>query len=129
MSGETPSVLEALQAWLFGDNDLIDRMEQFSNDRCDDFEYIADTSSFEKAENKLSYTPIYTDYQALFEKEIGTFLEEQKVSLEDFVAACEAEAAKGGDGDVGVHQWLIAMTEFNEFKTLMLSAKKKKMEA
>jgi hypothetical protein len=121
-------IMKSLEQWLFGENDLIDRMEAFAKERCDEFEYIADAALFEASENKLSYTPIFNEYQALFEAEIGAFLEKEGCSYDAFLAACGAADAAGEAGSVGMHDWLLAMAEFKEFKALMLGAKKAKVE-
>jgi hypothetical protein len=120
-------MMEAVQEWMFND-DFAQRMEQFALTNCDVFEYIADRSEFDDAENKLEYTNLYKTFQETFETEFEQFLTSKGWTLEQFVAACRAEGSKGDDGNQ-MHGFILAMTEFNVFKSMMLDTKKGKVES
>jgi hypothetical protein len=115
------SVIQAMESWIMGSEDLMAPLETFAKEHAATFAPAAEDFD---AENKVEYTGIFEKYQALFEAQLEGFLKEQGISHEDFVAACQASAEEAGDSSVGITDFIIAMTDFDEFKRLMVSTYK-----
>lgn len=126
MSKDVEALLEATGRWLmFDDNNIMDRLNAFAAQNIQYFEYVPDSSNDDRVENPLHYTTLYNQFTELFENEIVTFLASLGCTLEQFLAICEAEEAKAGAVDsVPLHHWIIAMTDYREFKKFMLEAKR-----
>lgn len=123
-----PPIMEALFNWIFVESDVVNRMEQFALNYCDQFEYIADESLFRDAENHISYTMLYEQYQALFDEELNQFVAAHGWTYEDFLQACHDADAQEERNSIGLHHWLKSMAEYEEFKLLMLQTKKSKVD-
>ncbi len=136
--GRRPSaeLMHAMMEWMFMDGGVAARMEQFAQFHCDHFDYIADRDDFERAENKLVYTEIYTLFQQQFEAEIEQWLTSQGWTMENFLWACQEEDARQREGVSFDNlswectwQFIVAISEYSTFKSMMLDEKKKKLEA
>ena len=111
------ALLNDVQEWLIGTEELMNRLEVFAKDNCPAFAAAKDGND---SENKLEYTTVYEAYQQLFEAELEAFLASKGHSNEAFVSACSASAGSQGSDDVGVTDFIVAMTDYEEFKRLMV---------
>ena len=62
------NIVESVQEFIFGNEALAKKFENFVNDRC----HIVD---LESTEYKLEYTETFNDYKALFERTVEGFIE------------------------------------------------------
>ncbi len=121
------ALLEAMQQWLLIDNTVMDRLDAFAAAHVQYFDYVADPSQYSSTENKLHYTTIYNEFQALFEHELSVFLTQQGCDMQTFLQICAEEEQRNPDG-VPLHHWLAAMSEYDEFKKFMLDHKRRSVE-
>ena len=134
MAAEGPPkdpVMVALREWIFTRDDLTDRMQEFAMANCDEFDYIENPSDYEGAENKFAYTGLFHQYQGMFERELEVFLDSHGFTQDQFLQSCHyAEQMHRAEGATGVpmHHCVAALCDFNEFKCLMLDAKRTKVE-
>ena len=124
-------LLHRFGVWLFDDDGIGAQMEAYALANCDHFEYVPNPSDFDAAENKLFYTDFYTHFQEQFEGQIEAFLANHGWSVEAFLSRCQEEAAKGDSGSEewgAVREVIVTLFDFNVFKSMMLDAKRKKVE-
>lgn len=121
MATKTQQILNAVSEWIFSE-DVAVRMEQFAKAHCHVFEYVPNRMDFESVENKLAYTDMYKEFQTLFESEIEKFLKSNGWTFDEFLAACQDDEA------TGIPSFLLATSEYEVFKVMMLDEKKKLVE-
>jgi hypothetical protein len=110
-------LIRKVEAWLMKSDDLMGRLEAFA---------VANNAVFADAvsstENKLEYTTVFERYQEIIESELTAFLQTAGASHAQFLEACQAVSnASDTSKEVGVVDYITAMTDFNEFKALMVS--------
>eukprot|EP00331_Platyophrya_macrostoma_P014359 CAMPEP_0176410522 /NCGR_PEP_ID=MMETSP0127-20121128/3101_1 /TAXON_ID=938130 /ORGANISM="Platyophrya macrostoma, Strain WH" /LENGTH=117 /DNA_ID=CAMNT_0017790023 /DNA_START=73 /DNA_END=422 /DNA_ORIENTATION=- len=117
-----------MMEWVFSENGIAARMEEFAHNYCAYFDFIADRTDFETAENKLIYTQIHQKFQEVFEGELSTFLSSQGWTSEQFLEQCASQMNKkqNGDDDADSSSWgsiyeiVISLTDYEVFKVMML---------
>lgn len=113
------NLVEAVQEFIFGNEALAKKFENFVNDRC----YIVD---LESTEYKLEYTETFNEYKALFERTVeGFIVDELKATINDFYMELKNNMEKDEYSNESIFaQILIAMGEFDIFMTMMREAKR-----
>jgi hypothetical protein len=114
---EQKALLRAVSEWLMSSDELIGRLEAFAKEKCQAF---ATAATDPRSENKLEYTKLFEEYQAMFEAQLSAFLASRGTTQEAFVEACSA-SVQSASADVGATDLILAMTDFGEFKQLMVS--------
>jgi len=133
----TDDVMQETMAWIFGDDNLMEEMEQFATTYCPYFDYIADRFEYEQAENKLVYTQLYQQFSGMFEAKIAAFLATKGWTVDEFLTAMEGEAVaqKTHSGEVQSEKvaelcdMITALTDYSMFKIMMLDQRKKLVES
>jgi ATP-dependent helicase/DNAse subunit B len=121
-------LIDLVMEWAFmSDTGIAARIEEFAGSYCAYFEYIAEPSLDESAENRLVYTQIYQTFQQLFETELSNFLGQYGWTSDQFVATCQSELEKEDDNDRwgSVFEIIVSLTDYNIFKTMMLDMKRR----
>jgi hypothetical protein len=119
-------VVDALNDLIFTDARLMDSLIQFADSYCHEFDYVADSADDERVENKLVYTTLHKMFTEVVESAMTTVLQAQGWSLEQFLQFCADEEARAEKSPhvVPVHSWFVSMTDYNEFKKLMLERRR-----
>lgn len=113
------NLVESVQEFIFGNEALAKKFENFVNDRC----HIID---LESTEYKLEYTETFNDYKALFERTVeGFIVDDLKSTVNDFYIALKDSMEKDEYSNESIFaQILMAMGEFDIFMTMMREAKR-----
>lgn len=113
------NLVESVQEFIFGNEALAKKFENFVNDRC----HIID---LESTEYKLEYTETFNDYKALFERTVeGFIVDDLKSTVNDFYMALKDSMEKDEYSNESIFaQILMAMGEFDIFMTMMREAKR-----
>ena len=127
MSADPETILKETMDWFFANDAMASRMEEWAKSHCDVFEFKEDRSEYDSTENKLEYTKLYEEFAGMFESELTAFLQSKGWSLEQFVEACQKEENQEGGGFGTTAGFILAITEFTTFKSMMMDEKRKKV--
>lgn len=130
MTASASDLHAAMVEWVFSESGIAARMEEFAHNYCAYFEFIAERSDFESAENKLVYTQIHHKFQELFEGELAAFLSSQGWTCEQFLEQCSKEMQKGSEESSestwgSIYEIVISLTDYEIFKVMMLDTRRK----
>ncbi len=111
------NLVEKVQEFIFMDEDLAKKFENFIERRSN----IVD---LESDEYKLEYTEVYQEYKQLFEESVeGHIVNDLHSTIHDFYAELKASLEKDENSNESIFaQILIAMTDFDIFMTMMKEA-------
>lgn len=114
-----------LNEWLMRTDDLPNAAEAFAREHCGAFQSCCDDSS-DAAANGVEHMALYKQYQAVIEAQLDAFLAQHGVSQEAFVAALQQHAVEHGPDSVSAADFVVAVTDYDEFKRLMVAACKQR---
>ena len=122
------TILETLSKYLLETDEVSNRMESFVNTHCVSFD-IADPENFNPdslMDQKVEWTALHQQFSALLEGEVTSFLTSQGVSNEQFIEECQKEMAKGEGRQNTIFEWLICLSDYKMFVTMMADRQREK---